>query len=280
MIGDLAASGTALAWGAADYCGGKATRRVSAPITVAISQLFSLPLLAVALLLTADGWPGAPAIGWGFVAGLSGGGIGLILLYRALAAGLMSVVAPITGVTAASTPLVVGLISDRPPGALPLVGAGIAVVAIWLVSVSPTSSKIRPSARVFVLSLAAGVAFGLFLVLIALAGPDAGLWPLVGVRAGSLSTAFTLLILEAGSLRVAGGAVPWALGAGALDIAGNVAYLTATYHGVLSVVGPIASLYPAITVLLAVFVDRERLRPVQSVALGLAALALVLTQLG
>ena len=82
------------------------------------------------------------------------------------------------------------------------------------------------------------------------------------------------------SARVARQALPWAVGAGTLDIAANGFYLAAAYHGALSVVGPIASLYPAGTVLLAVIIDRERLRALQLIALGLAALALVLTRLG
>jgi uncharacterized membrane protein len=279
VIGELAASGTAAAWGAADYCGGKASRWANAPVVVVVSQLCSLPLLAVALLLTADGWPGSPAIGWGFLAGLCGG-VGLVLLYRALAAGIMSVVAPTTAVTAASIPLVVGLLSDRPPSAVALAGAGLAVLAIGLVSAVPTGSDVRPSARILLLSLAAGVAFGLFYILLAPVGPDAGLWPLLGIRGGSLLVAVALVLPSAATLRLPGPSVPWAITAGALDITANASFLAAVYYGLLSVVGPIASLYPAGTVLLAVIVDRERLRPLQTIALGLAALALVLTHAG
>lgn len=279
MIGELAASGTAAAWGAADFCGGKATRRASAPAVVVISQLFSLPLLAVSLLVAADGWPGTPAVSWGFAAGLSGG-IGLVLLYRALAVGVMSVVAPVTAVTAASIPLVVGLLSDQPPSPVALLGAGVAVIAIGLVSVSPVDARIGGSGRIIALALAAGVAFGLFYVLLAPVEAGAGLWPLLGIRAGSLVSAVAMLVPAFGSMRLARSSLPWAAGAGTLDIAANAFYLAATYHGALSVVGPIASLYPAATVLLAVVVDRERLRPLQSIALGLAAVALVLTHLG
>lgn len=279
MVGELAASVTAAAWGAGDYCGGKASRRASAPAVVVVSQLCSLPLLAIALLVAAGRWPGAPAIGWGFVAGLSGGA-GLVLLYRALATGMMSIVAPTTAVTAASIPLVVGLFADRPPGAVALTGAAVAVVAIGLVSISPADPRIGRPARIVALSLAAGVAFGLFYILLAPVPAGAGLWPLVGIRAGSLLSALVVVAPAARSLRVPRGSLPWVVAAGALDITANAAYLAAVYHGQLSVIGPIASLYPAGTVLLAVIVDRERLRPLQSIALGLAGLALVLTHLG
>lgn len=279
MIAELAASGTAVAWGAADFCGGKATRHAKAQVVVVIAQLSSLPLLAVALLLTADGWPGAPAVGWGFLAGLSGG-VALVLLYRALAAGTMSVVAPTTAVTAASIPLVVGLLFDQPPGPLALAGAGVAVLAVGLVSMSPATPGTRASLPIIALALAAGAAFGMYYVLLAPVSADAELWPLLGVRTGSAMSALVLLIPAAASLRVPCRAMVLAVSAGVLDIVANAAYLAATYSGTLSVVGPIASLYPAGTVLLAVAIDHERLRPLQSLALALAAAALVLTHLG
>jgi drug/metabolite transporter (DMT)-like permease len=279
MIGELAASGTAVAWGAADFCGGKASRFAKAPVVVVIAQLSSLPLLAIALLLTADGWPGAPDVGWGFLAGLSGG-VALVLLYRALAAGTMSVVAPTTAVTAASIPLVVGLFLDQQPRPTALAGAGVAVLAVGLVSMSPGGAQARASVPIITLSLAAGVAFGMYYVLLAPVSPDAELWPLLGVRAGSAVSALALVLPAAASLRVPRRAMVLAVSAGTLDILANAAYLVATYNGTLSVVGPIASLYPAGTVLLAVAIDHERLRPLQSIALALAAAALVLTHLG
>ncbi len=273
MIGELAAAGCALAWGASDYSGGKASRWANSSVVVLFAQISSVPLLGAALLLTASDWPPVSAIVWGLLAGLSGG-TGLLLLYRTLAMGAMSVVAPITAVTSALLPLLVGLATDRPPGAVALVGAVLAVVAIGLVSLTPggqlTSSLVG-------VALAAGVFLGLFYVLLTPVSSDAGLWPLVGVRLGVLVTTVLLVLRGSAPVRISGRPLRWALVAGALDVVANAAYLFASYHGQLSVVAPIASLYPVTTVLLALFVDRERLRPVQVGALCLAALALVLT---
>jgi drug/metabolite transporter (DMT)-like permease len=71
--------------------------------------------------------------------------------------------------------------------------------------------------------------------------------------------------------------VRWVAAAGAGDVAANALFLFAAREGLLSVVAPIAALYPVSTVLLALFVDKERVRPVQVAGLGLAAAALVLT---
>jgi drug/metabolite transporter (DMT)-like permease len=71
----------------------------------------------------------------------------------------------------------------------------------------------------------------------------------------------------------------WLIGAGVGDIGANALYLLAARDGLLSVVAPIAALYPVSTVLLALAVDQERVRPIQVAGLGLAASALVLTAL-
>lgn len=274
MVGELAAAGCALAWGTSDYCGGRASRWGNSAVVVLAAQASSIPLLGIALLLTADSWPSSGAIVWGLLAGLCGG-TGLLLLYRTLAMGAMSVVAPITAVTSALLPLLVGLFLDRPPGAVALVGAVLAVVAIGLVSLTPGAGGLTRS--LIGVALAAGAFLGLFYVLLTPVSSDAGLWPLVGVRIGVLVTTVLLVLRTAESVRLPATSVRWALVAGALDVVANAAYLFAAYHGQLSVVAPIASLYPVTTVLLALFVDRERLRPVQVGALCLAALALVLT---
>lgn len=277
MIAEIAASGAALTWGTADFCGGKASRWVNARAVVVVSQLSSFPLLALSLVLAGSGRPEPADLGWGFLAGLSGG-IALVLLYEALATGVMSVVAPVTAITAALLPLGVGLVFDRAPGTVELIGAVVAVLAIGLVSAAPGGKPM--STRVIVLSVAAGTGFGLFYALLAPVRPDAGLWPLVGVRTAGLVVGLVLLWQARQPLAMSRKSLAWSVGAGALDWAANALYLVATYGGTLSVVAPIASLYPAGTVLLALAVDRERLRPAQLAGLGLAGVALVLTRLG
>jgi drug/metabolite transporter (DMT)-like permease len=66
-------------------------------------------------------------------------------------------------------------------------------------------------------------------------------------------------------------------GAGALDIVANACYLMAVHQGLLSVVATLASLYPAVTVLLARVVLKERLRGVQvaGIAIAVGGVALI-----
>jgi hypothetical protein len=109
-----------------------------------------------------------------------------VLLYRVLAAGVMSVITPVPAVTAAVLPLGVGLAFDRTPGHAALIGAGCAVLAIGLVSLGTSNEQARLSGRMLSLSLAAGATFGTFFTLLDQVPADAGLWPLISVRAASL----------------------------------------------------------------------------------------------
>ena len=275
---------SALIWGTADYSGGRASRRASAYTTAVAAEILGLPLIAVLLLLV-PGTLHLADVGWSAAAGVAGLG-GLVILYRALAAGAMTLVAPITGVTGAALPVVVGLMTDAAPSAVTLAGIGCAVAAIALVSIGSdgrTGAGGRPGTRAGVRSvgwaLAAGALFGLFFVLLERTADDAGLWPVAAVRLGAVPAGLLLLWHRRASLVPPRSVVPWLMVAGVGDIAANALYLVAVRDGVLAVVAPVASLYPVSTVLLALVVDRERVRPLQVGGLGLAAAALVLTAL-
>jgi drug/metabolite transporter (DMT)-like permease len=273
VLSIVLAATSAAVWGTGDFCGGRASRRGDALAVTVLSQLASLPILAVCLAFV-GGTPSARALVWGAFAGAAGF-VGIVLLYRGLAQGAMALFAPVTAVTAAVVPLAVGLVLDRVPSPLALAGAVCAVVAIGLVSLSGDRTRISP--RLVLLALASGVMFGLFFTLLGRAGGvAAGLWPVVGVRAGSIGAGLLTAAWLRTSLRLTGPALRWTLVAGPLDILANVLYALAAARGTLSVVAPISALYPVSTVLLALTVERERLRPVQFAGLGLAATALVL----
>src|SRR5688572_13902875 len=99
---------SAAAYGAADFLGGMAARRATTVAAVIVSQAAGLLLLGLVLPLLPDAVVQPRDIAWGAVAGLTGGG-GVALLYRALAIGPMSIVAPLTAVCAAAVPVTAGL---------------------------------------------------------------------------------------------------------------------------------------------------------------------------
>lgn len=270
----------AVAWGTADFAGGLAGRR--APVT---SVAFATQVVGLVAVLAA-----APLVGgtlrladlaWGAGAGI-GSSLGVTLLYRGLAVGQMSVVAPVTAVGAACLPVVFGLLTGDRPGVAAEVGVVIAIGAVGLLGVLPGGGGAAGpgGARAGVATgLAGGVGFGAFFILLDHAGPGSGLWPLVGARAAGVLLVGTVVALTAGSFRPAG-AEPAVLAAGVLDLAANVGYLLATRRGLLSIVALLASLYPAATVLLARVVLRERLTRAQAAGLLGAGAAIVLIAAG
>ncbi len=275
MLPVLLASASALVWGTSDFCGGKATQRNSALAVTIVSQILSIPVLVLCLLLV----PGELRLAdllWGAASGVSGL-VGIVLLYRALSGGAMAVAAPVTAVTAAVVPIVVGLVVSRSPGMVALAGAICAVIAIALVSLGPGADRHAVTGRLIGLALAAGTMLGVFYALLGQASSESGMWPLLGVRAASLGIGLALVARTRTSLRLGGLALRWAAVAGPLDIAANALFLAAVSRGHLAIVAPVASLYPASTVVLALAVDRERLRVIQMAGLGLAAVALVLS---
>jgi len=269
----LLAALSAVVWGVGDFSGGKATQTSRALAVTVMSQLASLPVLAACVLLVGGRGPTPGALGWGALAGTVGF-VGILLLYHGLSQGAMAVFAPVTAVTTAVIPLAVGLALDGTPSTPALVGVGCAVIAIALVSRAP--GERRASARTVALALLSGLCFGVFFVILGRAGTGAGMWPLVGVRFGSLAAGLLVVVRMREPLRLDRVARRWALIAGPMDVLANALYLYAAAHGQLAIVAPIGALYPVSTVLLALLVDRERVAPTQIAGLGLAATALVL----
>ena len=199
MLSVALAALSGLIWGVGDFSGGKATQRAAVLPVVWISKLVSLPLLVIYLVAT---YVPVTAVGlaWGGLAGVAGV-VGLVLFYRALAAGAMTVVAPVTGVTSAAIPVVVGLVAGERPSFARLLGVGCALLAIALVSVAPHPARQRQvvTRRLVIAALGAGTGFALFFILLAVAGKAAGgavgLWPIAGSQISAL-VILALLVLD------------------------------------------------------------------------------------
>ncbi len=230
------------------------------------------------LLVLAPGHPGVSALGLGAVAGIADL-FGIVLLYRALSSGHMAVVAPTTAVTAAVVPLTGGLLLGERPGPAALTGVAIAIVAILLLTMGSMRKGPLTLGPLWI-ALASGALFGLYFIFLKYAAADAGagLWPLAAARASAIPLGLTIMIFLPVGAKLLPSREVWrfTIFAGLLDTLANGFYLLAAQDGAVSVVAPVASLYPATTVILALLVNKERLRSVQMVGLGLAAASLVL----
>ncbi|GAA3092267.1 hypothetical protein GCM10010485_33070 [Streptosporangium carneum] len=265
----------AVVYGTADFFGGLATRRSRVLAVVVLSQTAGLALV-VALLPFLPGAPTAQALAWGMAAGVSGAA-GLVLFYRALATGVMSVVAPTTATTSAALPVLFGLATGERPETTALAGVALALVAVVLVSRDSSAATAGRGRGSLLASLAGGAGFGGFFVLLAQAPEGAGMWPLFGARLSSIGLIALLALVTRRTLRPGHGALRIIVTAGALDMAANVLFVLAQQRGLLSLVGVLVSLYPASTLLLARYVLKERLNAVQVTGIGftLAAVALI-----
>jgi drug/metabolite transporter (DMT)-like permease len=203
-----------------------------------------------------------------------------VLFYRALAAGVMSVVAPVTALTAAAVPVLVGLVLGERLAPWAAVGIALALVAVVLVAAEGGLPTVRTARSAGLLpALAAGLGFGVFFVLLDRTSPESTLWPLLASRSVSVVLVLVLGLAVRASLRIHGRTTMLVVLAGVLDMAANALFLVATQQGQLAITGVLASLYPVSTVVLAQLVLRERLVRVQVAGLATAAVAVVLISL-
>jgi uncharacterized membrane protein len=279
----LLAIGSALFYGAADFTGGLTTRRAGAIPVVLLSQASGLILLALALPLLPPASPARADLLWGVAAGLTGG-IGVALLYQALAVGTMAIVAPTTAVCAVAIPVVVSMLLGERPAPLAIVGIALGIVSIVLVSRQSTAAQPERHNPVSTRRLppgvgtafASGVAIGFFFLSLAQTEAAAGMWPIIVARLVSVTLFGVVAVVGKHSIRMPAAVGALVILAGTIDMLANVLYLLAAWQGPLSIVVTLSSLYPASTVLLARVVLRERLNSWQIVGVGSALAAIVL----
>ncbi|UOE42781.1 EamA family transporter [Agromyces larvae] len=285
----LALSG-ALVYGAADFFGGLAAKRISAVLATALGAASGLVAILLVLPLLGATWS-ATDLAWGALAGVAGT-IAIGLLYACLAVGPMSILSPLTAVVSAITPMVWGVaVGGERFGPLGIWAIGLALVAVVLVGFVPERGAVRPSARGLLMAVGAGAGIGTYYILIAQTSDASGLAPLVATRgvtavlgfaaAGVVALVVRRRVIAAprgGGARSRG--LRLALGAGLLDASANALLLLALRAGDLSVAAVLGALYPAGTILLAALVLKERIAPVQWAGLVLALAAAAMLALG
>lgn len=303
-MGDLLALVSACCFGTTHFVGGLLARRAHGVTVALYAQLGGTVLSLPIALVAGHGAPGGPSLGWGALSGL-GTGVGVAFLYRALNKGAMSVVVPVTDVTADALPVLVGLaaLGERPTP-LSLTGIAATFPALWLVSRGTGAGRpaaeeaavsrgdgdaaVRPGRRATAPvhglpavadALIAGAGFALQFLAMARIPADAGLWPVVLSRVASVAVVACFLVRLA---------VPWtlpsrltlpAVAAGAVGTVAILLYLYATRQQLMSVATVLTSLYVAIPVVLALVFLRERTTVRQTTGLLCAAAAIVLIAL-
>lgn len=280
MTSVLLALASAAAYGTSDFVAGVAARRTSAWAVALVGTVVG-GLLAAALALVLPGQAAPADLAWGALAGV-GNGLGGAFLYRGLSRARMGVVGPVSAVGAAILPVAVGVLGGERPAPLVWLGIVAALPGIWLVAREPSAAApTSPAGAGLVDGLLAGAGFGLLFAALGQVPDGAGYWPVaVSQGVGALAVVAVATLLGASWVPRDPAAVAGGAGAGTLSAAAVVGFLLATQQGLLTVSAVLASLYPAITVLLAAVLLHERVHRVQGVGLALCAASVVCVAVG
>ncbi len=266
---------SALTWGAADFGGGVASKKSSPYAVVFWGDLVGMTAVAVLAAALGDPLPSLRSVEFAVLSSFCGA-IGIIMLYRALADGKMSVAAPVSALMAAVIPVVVGFVTVGLPKWLTMAGVGLALVSIWLVARTEREGRVRIHWTDVRLPLFAGVLFGLFFIFMHEAASESVLWPAALLRISSAILLAGIAFFKKESLAVVRG--HWWLIAfiGIFDVAGNVLYILAAQTGRMDIAAVLGSLYPGATVALAWMVLKEKISVSQMFGIALALAAIVM----
>lgn len=262
---------------------GLASRRRTPYVVAFWSQIVQLLVCLVLILALRPGRLDGQTLA-GVAAGVIGG-LGMALNYQAMAAGALSLVAPITACSVV-VPVIFSVATGE--SLAPLAAAGIVAIIAGVVIASmqktpipedPTDTTPAGDRRALMLAIGAALAYGGFFILIDFA-PDATglstLWTAIGVRMGGVVVQTLLLLANRHSGIGMGQVAPFVVVSGLLDFSSllliSYGAMTASYALVTALVG----LYPLMVMLIGVLLLGERLTRVQSTGAILAIAGVLL----
>ena len=261
---------SALLYGLGDFSGGFATRKSKLLAVVTISQIGGATLALAFALADGSPFPGLVDVFWAALAGLCGL-LGILMLYRGIARGIVAIVSPVSALISALIPAAVGLALGERPSAFALAGGLLCLPAILLLSWEGGEASGRARRLDSLLhGLAAGLGFGVFFVALSRTGHGSGIWPAFIARATSLVLLLAIALATRHPLRLLPGSRLPAVTAGLADMGANILFLLASRTGLLSITSVVSSLFPAPTVVLARVFLKERIPPARMAGLGLA----------
>jgi drug/metabolite transporter (DMT)-like permease len=258
----LAAS---LSWGFGDFVNSFKTRTLGVLATLVPGQVAGLVVIAVIVGVRGHGWPGAHVLL--AIPAAIGGTIGLAAFLRGVRAGAISVVAPLAGLSAV-IPVVFGVATGDRISAAAGVGIAAAILGVMLASREPGEHGGGRFAAGAGWGLLAALGWGVYFPPLHAASRVDPYWAVLVFRCTSVVLCVGALLIMRGRLP-GRRELPIVAAAGLLDMAGNLLYGLASQRGVVSTISVLASLYPIVTVALAMLVLRERVSRLQLVGTGL-----------
>lgn len=272
-----------LTWGSADFVGGIMSKRLPTATVMVVSQTAGLLVMTALVVGLGEPRPEQRFLVYGALGGLAGA-IGLASLYKGLAVGRMSIVAPAAALSGA-VPVIVGFAQGERPAALQLVGMAVAGAGVLLAVRSPeppgAATDGVPRGRGVGHALVAALFLGLFVTSLDAAGEASPLWASLMIRLVSVPLFLIAAVVTVrGSRRPTGAEAGVMAGVGVLDNGANVMFAFAAREGLLTLVSVLGSLYPVATVLLARWFLHERLARWQVVGVAAAFTGVALIAAG
>jgi len=278
MLSILYGIASALSWGAADFAGGLAARRLSTYRAVFYGNMLGLLVLFVTVVFYPETIPEARSM---ILAGLAGmfGSISLLVLFYSMTCGQMSIAAPVSGLFAATLPVVVGVFTQGFPAPIQFIGFGLALLAVWLISQGDTKHRFNID-RIsnLRLPLLAGLGFGSYFIFMhyAIRGIESTIWPMIATYSTGTLMAFAFILARRETFAVQRNAWGVVLVHVVFNVGGNLFYILALKSGRLDISAALSSLYPGVTVILAWLILKERISLTQCIGIFAALIAIIL----
>ena len=261
MLAALLALAASLTWGTSNFLAGVESRTRSVWHVAALSQIAAAGAAAVALLAAKQPPPGS----WDFLLLVVTGvatAAGLVMFYRALAIGTMSVVSPIIA-SQVLIPVVAGIVLGERPGAHAYVGMLLAVGGVVLISRPRGGKHDHVARRAVILAVLTAVCWGFMLLIYGTTGKASPIWAVFDTRITSAVVLAAYVLLTGRGLSLKSENVPVLAAIGLLLAAANILFIFAAAQGYLSITSILGSLSPVVVTIYAQVLLHERLAPLQ-----------------
>ena len=245
---------SAITWGVGDLAGGAASRRSGVYSVVLYVYVVGAVVGAAMALVLGEATPSGHGIVFAALAGLSSA-IGLLALYQGIARGQTGTVAPLAAVIGAALPVSIALSRAGVPTLKQAAGLIVGLGAVGLVARSSATRQAK--LRAMGLGVVAGLGFGVFFVLIDLAGDESVFLPLSIARVAALPLLLLVARAKEQLKRPQKAVLGLILVAGLFDLLASSFFVLSAQYGRLDIAAILSSLYIAVTVLLAALVLRE-----------------------
>ncbi len=291
----------AICWGVADFVVTRIARQLGVAQAFFYVQIIGTGLIGL-LLLANPALPAPTARVWLLVIGIGLFNLaGTLLLYRAFAIGTLALVSPVASAFAVVSALLALLAGER-PAPLALLGALVLVGGVVIVSraqhsaddhqppttdqqtISDGRSSVigrRPLPPGVPEALGVALCFGISFWALDFVTPALGiLWPVLVLRIVEvIAVVLFMLRQRTPPARLTRGMAALVLASATLDTLAFVAFNLGIGSAYTSIVTALASLFSAVTVLLAWAILRERLAPTQWAGVAVILVGVLLVSL-